>query len=133
MKRTLALAALCASFTAHAQMAVTFNWKRDHRCSPKSPTLVVTDIPDGAKTLIVRLIDNDASAWNHGGGSVSVEGKTSIEIPEGALNGGYNGPCPPNFSSFGHDYQFVVRAVSPEGKELATASQTKTFSSTKVP
>ena len=113
-------------------MEVDLNWTLADKCSSKSPKLMVTNIPGGATGLSVKLTDNDMASWNHGGGWVKVDGQKSIAIPEGALNAGYNGPCPPNFSSFGHDYTFSVKAEGKDGVALATASKTATFSASKV-
>jgi phosphatidylethanolamine-binding protein (PEBP) family uncharacterized protein len=63
-----------------------------------------------------------------GGGSVPHAGGPMASIAEGALKQ-YRGPCPPNFSSFGHDYEFSVRALAEDGKTvLAKGSRKNTFS-----
>lgn len=133
MKLVWTAAMLVAVSTgAAAQMAVSYEWKREHRCSTTSPALAVSNVPDGAKTLEVRLTDNDVPSYNHGGGSFPADGK-DVQIPSGALKQSYTGPCPPNFSSFGHDYQFSVKALGADGAVLATALAIRTFSAAKVP
>ena len=75
------------------------------------------------------MVDLNLTSFNHGGGSVAHDGVASITLPEGALKN-YVGPCPPNFDSSGHDYQFTVKALAADGQsELARGSKTKTFSS----
>ena len=44
----------------------------------------------------------------------------------------YKGPCPPNFNSFGHDYEFTVTASDGSNNVLAKAGKKKTFSSKEV-
>lgn len=133
MRRIALTVALITASVAQAQMTVNFEWAREHRCSKSSPSLSISGIPAGATALTVKLIDNDMSSWNHGGGKVTITNVPEFAIETGALKDGYNGPCPPNFSSFGHDYQFVVRALDASGNELAQTAQTRTFSAAKVP
>jgi phosphatidylethanolamine-binding protein (PEBP) family uncharacterized protein len=130
----LALMGMMGVSAAHSQMAVDFEWLLTHRCSRTSPALVVTGLPAETAALAIKLVDNDMLSWNHGGGKVAVaDAKTqSLDIEAGALKEAYNGPCPPNFGSFGHDYQFVVLAQDASGKELGRATRTKTFSASKV-
>jgi phosphatidylethanolamine-binding protein (PEBP) family uncharacterized protein len=74
------------------------------------------------------MVDLDYRSFDHGGGGAALTGEASVTLPEGALKN-YRGPCPPNFSSFGHDYEFTVRAIGADGQtELARGSKTKTFS-----
>lgn len=113
-------------------MAVDFEWLREHQCSAKSPAIVVVGIPAGATRLAANMVDNDMPSYLHGGGSVEIASANEVKIEPGALKD-YKGPCPPNFSNFGHDYSWTVKALDSSGKILATAIQTKTFSSAKVP
>ena len=117
---------------ANAQMSIDFEWRREHQCSSKSPAFVVTAIPASATKLAVNMVDNDMPNYPHGGGFVEIANMQEFKIEPGDLKS-YNGPCPPNFSSFGHDYSWTVKALDSSGNVLATAVQTKTFSSTKVP
>lgn len=122
---------LAAALPAHAQnLTVEWTWKRAHQCTSTSPEIRVGGVPAGTRLLRVRLVDNDVPTFRHGGGEVPHDG--SGVIREGALKD-YTGPCPPNFSSFGHDYTFTVTAVGEGGKELATASATRNFSARSVP
>lgn len=117
---------------AQSGLSVDWEWKSAHQCSPTSPELVIRGIPGDAATLEITLVDHDARHFNHGGGSVPHTGGETATIPAGALQP-YKGPCPPNFSSFGHEYEFTVRAMAADGKtELARGSKTKTFSSKTV-
>jgi phosphatidylethanolamine-binding protein (PEBP) family uncharacterized protein len=129
MRKALFIA-LFATAPAFAQSTLTvdWDWKVAHKCSPTSPALVVSGIPSETKSLQVAMVDLDFTSFNHGGGSTAHSGEASITIPEGALKS-YRGPCPPNFSSFGHDYQFTIKAMAADGQtELARGSKTKTFS-----
>ncbi|MCX7139354.1 MAG: YbhB/YbcL family Raf kinase inhibitor-like protein [Proteobacteria bacterium] len=122
--------ALFATAPAFAQSGLTvdWEWKVSHRCSPASPALVVSGIPSEAKSLQVAMVDLDNTSFNHGGGSATHSGEASVTIPEGALKS-YRGPCPGNFASFGHDYQFTIKAIAADGQtELARGSKSKTFS-----
>lgn len=77
------------------------------------------------------MVDNDMPSYAHGGGVVDIASVTEFGIEPGALKD-YKGPCPPNFRSFGHDYSWTLKALDSSGTVLATAVQTKTFSSAKV-
>ena len=116
---------------AHAQMAVDFEWKLEHRCSTVSPAFSISELPAGTNSLVAKMVDNDFTTFDHGGGSVEAASLFNSGIPAGALKR-YRGPCPPNFSSFGHDYTWTFQAMDAAGKVLATATKTKTFSSAKV-
>lgn len=130
-KLVMACAGLAAATAVQAQaLDVQWDWKRAHKCSTSSPQIKVAGIPDGTRLLRVKLVDNDVPTYNHGGGEVPHDG--SGVIAEGALKS-YNGPCPPNFGSFGHDYTFTVTAVGEDGKERAVGSGTKNFSARSVP
>ena len=113
---------------APTTFTVDWEWKVSHKCSPTSPALVVSGIPSEAKSLQVAMVDLDLTSFNHGGGDVAHSGVASVTIPEGALKS-YQGPCPPNFSGSGHNYQFTVKAIAADGQtELARGSKTKAFS-----
>ena len=112
-------------------MAVDFEWRLEHRCSNISPVLIVSDLPAGTTKLAVKMVDNDMTSFMHGGGIVEGPNLPNLEIQSGALKN-YKGPCPPNFSNFGHDYSWTVQALDTTDKVLATATKTKTFSSAKV-
>lgn len=134
MRNTLLFALLATAIPSFAQSSLTIDWewKAGHRCSPTSPAIVVTGIPKEAKSLEVTMIDLDVKSFDHGGGSVALTGEASITLPEGALKN-YRGPCPPNYSNFGHDYEFTVKAVGQDGQtELARGKNTKTFSAKTV-
>lgn len=133
MKHSLFLALAICSAGAQAQgtLSVDWTWKRSHQCTKVSPELKVGGLPAGTRTLQVKMVDNDAPAYPHGGGEVAAGGK-SATVPEGALKS-YTGPCPPNFGNFGHDYAITVTAVGADGKVLGTGTATKNFSAKSVP
>jgi phosphatidylethanolamine-binding protein (PEBP) family uncharacterized protein len=134
MRKAFVIAFLTTALPVFAQSSlnVDWEWKRSHQCSPSSPSLVVSEIPNGTKLLQISMVDHDARHYDHGGGTVEHNGEASVVIPEGALKS-YKGPCPPNFSSFGHDYEFTVKAIAADGQtELARGRKTKTFSASTV-
>lgn len=91
------------------EMTVDFSWKGIKACTHESPEIRVSNIPDGTTELRVKLKDISVPAWNHGGGRIEHDG--SGIIPAGALDIGYNGPCPPGGR---HKYEFSVMAVNAE-------------------
>ncbi len=105
-----------------ARMAVEFSWEGILACTHESPEIQVSDIPDGTTELRVKLKDIDIPAWNHGGGKVMHD--DSGIIPAGALNIGYNGPCPP---SGRHKYEFSVMAVNAEGVIIGFGKARRSF------
>lgn len=94
-----------------AEMVVTFSWEGIAACAHDSPEIRVADIPEGSAELQVKLTDLSLPDWNHGGGSVTPDG--SGIIPAGALDAGYNGPCPPPGTR--HKYEFSVMAMDDQG------------------
>lgn len=131
LAQTFAYAALlCLSSAAFGQTALSLDWqwKKSHQCSGTSPALAVGGLPEGTRSISVTMVDLDVPSYDHGGGSVAHAGGASASIAEGALKN-YRGPCPPNFSSFGHDYEFSVRALAEDGKTvLAQGRRKQTFS-----
>lgn len=124
----LSLALLSLSSVAHANLAVDWEWKKEHLCNNSSPALSVSGIPEGTKSLSVQMIDLDFRNKDHGGGTVAHSGGATASVDEGALKANYLGPCPNNFNSFGHAYQITVRALAADGAELAAAVKAKDFS-----
>lgn len=134
IKATAIVTIFTFTSTAFAQssLSIDWEWKRAHQCSPTSPAFTVTGIPSETTSLAITLVDQDKADFDHGGGAVLHSGGDTASISDGALKD-YRGPCPPNFSSFGHDYSFTVRAIASDGKtELARSSRTKTFSASVV-
>ncbi len=113
---------------AESEFSVDWEWKVAHRCNNTSPALKVSGIPAGAKTLSVQMNDLDFQNKDHGGGSIAISEGATVEIPEGALKANYLGPCPNNFSSFGHSYQITLKALAADGSEMAKAIKAKDFS-----
>jgi phosphatidylethanolamine-binding protein (PEBP) family uncharacterized protein len=130
MRHALLVTLLTAALPAFAQsgLAVDWEWKRAHRCDNTSPALTVSGVPEGTKTLSVQMNDLDFQNKDHGGGTVQHAGGPSAAIGEGELKANYLGPCPNNFSSFGHSYQMTVRALAADGTELARVAKAKDFS-----
>lgn len=130
MRRTLFVVTLIAAFPTFAQsgLSVDWEWKLAHRCNNTSPALTISGIPEGTKTLAVQMNDLDFQNKNHGGGSVPHAEGSTAEIKEGGLATDYLGPCPSNFSSWGHNYQITVRALGVDGVELGKGIKAKEFS-----
>lgn len=93
-----------------AKMGVTFSWEGIGPCSHVSPEIQVSNIPDGTRVLRINLKNNTVPTWNQGGGILEHDG--SGLIPAGALDIGYNGPCPPLGKRY--RYEFSVMAVNAE-------------------
>lgn len=130
MRITLLTALLAAALPAAAQSGLTvdWEWKVVHRCNNTSPSLTISGIPEGTKTLTFQMNDLDFQNKDHGGGTVPHAGGPTAEIPEGVLKSNYLGPCPNNFSGFGHAYQITVKALGADGSEIAKAAKAKDFS-----
>ena len=104
------------------ELAVDFEWQPTDRCSNQSPEIRVANIPPTTQTLLVKLKDRDVPAWNHGGGTVTFAG--SNVIPAGALQSGYNGPCPPSGT---HRYEFTVEAIDAAGTIVGMGKKMRPF------
>jgi len=114
---------------AQSRLDVAFAWNISHRCSPVSPEIRLKDIPSGTTTLRIKMTDLDQKDDDHGGGEISQSEPFggSFTIASGALKA-YKGPCPENFTTLGHEYQFTVTALDAEDKPLAVGSAKAAFS-----
>lgn len=114
---------------AQSRLDVAFAWNISHRCSPVSPEIRLKDIPSGTTTLRIKMTDLDQKDDDHGGGEIrqSEPFGNSFNIASGALKA-YKGPCPENFTTLGHEYQFTVTALDAEDKPLAVGSAKAAFS-----
>ena len=106
-----------------AALEVAFSWEGIAPCTHTSPEIQVSAIPDGAKTLRVKLTNLTVPEWNQGGGDVAVN--TTGIIPTGALKIGYNGPCPPPGKR--HKYEFSVIALNAEGNVIGFGKARQAF------
>jgi phosphatidylethanolamine-binding protein (PEBP) family uncharacterized protein len=135
MKYFIPFVFLSISATALAQekMAVDYAWKLAHKCAKKSPEISVTGIPLGSVELSVKMVDLDYRSFDHGGGFIkNDEGlPEQLVIAEGSLTS-FVGPCPPNFSSFGHDYEITVTAKDKNNQVLGKGSVARNFSAKSV-
>jgi len=131
MKKHFLLWALLVVPGAYAQsrLDVAFTWNISHRCSPVSPEIRLKDIPSGTTRLVVKMTDLDQKDDDHGGGSITPSDAlgNTFTIEPGALKA-YKGPCPENFTTLGHEYQFSVTALGADDKALAVGSAKAPFS-----
>ena len=130
---TLLLLITTTEYLYAQTLNVDFKWMLKHQCSKSSPELKVENIPKGTVEMRIQMIDLDMRTFNHGGGNLKNEAgfPSTSTIAEGALQS-YTGPCLPNFSSFGHDYEFFVVAVDKQNNEVGKGSKKKTFSAKEV-
>ena len=129
-KSWLCCVLLCATGAyAQSRLDVAFAWHISHRCSPVSPEIRLKDIPAGTTTLRIKMTDLDQQDDDHGGGDISQSEPfgSSFTIASGALKA-YKGPCPENFTTLGHEYQFNVTALGADEKPLAVGSAKAAFS-----
>jgi len=131
MKSLPALLLVFLSSPAWAQnsLNVEFRWLISHHCSNQSPALKLKNIPTGTTQLKIQMIDLDNRNHDHGGGLLTQAENYPAEyvIEPGTLDK-YKGPCPENFTTLGHEYQFNVSALNAENKVLANGSAKATFS-----
>jgi len=114
---------------SQSRLDVAFAWNISHRCSPVSPEIRLKDIPSGTRVLRVKMMDLDQKDNDHGGGDIAPTESfgNSFTIAAGALTA-YKGPCPENFTTLGHEYQFSVTALGSDDKPLAVGSAKAPFS-----
>lgn len=92
-------------------LAVSFSWAGVPECSPEPPAFVVNGAPTGTTLLRFTMIDRQAAAYQHGGGTVTFTGPN---IPRGAFR--YVGPCPPGQR---HTYEWTIAALDASGTIVA--------------
>lgn len=119
----LAIALILPGGAHAATLGVRFTWAGTAACSTTPPAFTITDIPKDTKILAFRLTDLDAPHYQHGGGEAAYSG--SGDIPAGAFDGAYNGPCPPSGAT--HTYVWTVRALDESRKALAEGKATGRF------
>jgi len=123
------LVGLTGSVSAQANLQVDFRWLMSNHCNNTSPALKLKNIPPGTTSLQIQMIDLDNNKYDHGGGElVKPEGfPAEFLVIAGSLDK-YKGPCPENFTTLGHEYQFNVSALNADNKTLASASAKAPFS-----
>jgi phosphatidylethanolamine-binding protein (PEBP) family uncharacterized protein len=123
------LVGLTGSVSAQANLQVDFRWLMSNHCNNTSPALKLKNIPPGTTSLLIQMIDLDNNKHDHGGGElVKPEGfPAEFLVIAGSLDK-YKGPCPENFTTLGHEYQFNVSALNADNKTLASASAKAPFS-----
>jgi len=123
------LACMAGSVHAQANSQVDFRWLMSNHCNNTSPALKLKNIPPGTTSLHIQMIDLDNNKHDHGGGElVKPEGfPAEFLVIAGSLDK-YKGPCPENFTTLGHEYQFNVSARNGDNKTLASGSAKAPFS-----
>ena len=123
------LVGLTGSVSAQANLQVDFRWLMSNHCNNTSPALKLKNIPPGTTSMQIQMIDLDNNKHDHGGGElVKPEGfPAEFLVIAGSLDK-YKGPCPENFTTLGHEYQFNVSALNADNKTLASASAKAPFS-----
>ena len=120
---------LCVPAWSQTPLGVNFRWHISHHCSNTSPLIKLKNIPPGTTHLVINMVDLDNKNHDHGGATlIQPEGfPAEYDIAAGGLDK-YIGPCPENFTTLGHEYQFNVSAMSSDHKNLASGSAKATFS-----
>lgn len=106
-----------------AKMDLDFSWEGIQPCTHESPEIRVSGIPQGTLELQVKLANIAVPEWNQGGGKVANDG--SGIIAAGALDIGYNGPCPPPGKRY--KYEFSVMALDAQGAIIGFGKSRRTF------
>lgn len=107
-----------------SKINIDFNWPNDSKCFDKrSPAITLKEIPENTKSFSVTLYDR-SNRVDHGGGTVHYEGKNII--PEGAVTGTYEGPCPIGWGA-SPDLDLTVKALDESGKMLGIGKKIKTY------
>ena len=120
MRLFLAGGLLAAMTMSASALGLSFDWGPTAKCfDPKSPPIALSGVPQGTKTLRLKMVDLNAPTFKHGGGEVAYSGQKSLAY--GAFR--YKGPCPPE----PHIYRIIVKALDASGKVLATAQAQKRF------
>ena len=119
----LTVALILPAAAQAATLGVRFTWVGTAACSATPPAFTIADIPKETKYLDFRLHDLDAPHFDHGGGEVAYSG--SGDIPAGAFDGAYKGPCPPGGAT--HTYVWTVRALDASRKVLAQGKASGRF------
>ncbi len=130
MKISLAAAALAGALLAPSGLRafeIGFDWGPLNLCTSgipnvvDNPTFVLSDVPEGTRVLLFRLVDHDAPGYDHGGGTVVYRGQATIA--PGAFR--YQSPCPPDGR---HRYEWFATALDGEnGHVLGQASAARLY------
>jgi phosphatidylethanolamine-binding protein (PEBP) family uncharacterized protein len=121
----VALAAVCAGALPASEasaFSASFRWCSKTPQSTTSPAFTLSNLPKGATSLSLEMIDRQSS-YKHGGGVVPYRGGRSI--PCGAIASGWVGPFPPQGET--HTYEFIVKALDSSGREIGEARATRRF------
>ncbi len=99
-------------------LQIDYIWTQANQCSTVSPEIRVSGVPAATKELRASLVDLDVPTYNHGGGTITYEGKNVI--PTGALKN-YRGPCPPSGQ---HRYTIQVDALDASRAVIGSGKKT---------
>ncbi|MEH6494829.1 MAG: YbhB/YbcL family Raf kinase inhibitor-like protein [Pseudomonas marincola] len=122
------LLAVCAtSSSANAtDFSFSFDWGSIPRCHDGSPNTVsnpifkFSGVPEGTKTIKMKMTDLDVPSFSHGGGDIPFSGEKMVSA--GAFK--YQSPCPPDGT---HTYEWSARALNAKGDLLSTAKSSQNY------
>lgn len=128
MKPAIIAFALFAMTSSMASaFEIGFDWAGLKLCTSGNPNTVANpkftlkDVPAGTKYIRFRLVDRDVPAYNHGGGVVAWDGKSTVQ--PGAFK--YKSPCPPSGK---HTYEWTATAqTGKSGGKLGVAKARRKY------
>ena len=106
--------------------SINFDWGDIRLCTSGTPFIVdnpaftLKDLPATTSKIRFKLVDLNVPSYNHGGGTISYSGQTTIA--RGAFR--YKSPCPPDGP---HTYQWSATAINPAGKAIAIAKAKRKY------
>jgi len=123
LAKALVIATLAFGASQIAGLSRAYAFSASFAWCSGSPNFKLRDVPAGTVTLQFAMTDLDKPSFHHGGGTVGYRGQS--EVPCGAFASGFVGPAPPPGEV--HTYEFVIKALAPNGTVLATTTARKEF------
>lgn len=108
---------LSATMTHAADFSAKFEW-----CG-STPEFKLNNVPKGSVKFVLRMVDLDVPTFNHGGATVENNGKNKIECGAFVSQSWY----PPDPPSGSHTYEWTIKALDKDGKELGSAKASRKF------
>lgn len=127
MKALVLAATLAIAPTLGSAFEIGFEWGGLKLCTSGNPNTVTNpkftlkDVPAGTEYIRFRLVDRNVPSYNHGGGTVKWDGKSTVA--PGMFK--YKSPCPPGGR---HTYEWTATALkSKTGGKLGEAKARRTY------